>query len=59
MNPIQAINVLAIVTEPDFKWQRGDYVNVQTALEVLKALVEAQPNAKIVEPPPPDSPPAK
>lgn len=59
MNPIKALNVLAIATEPGFKPQRLDYVNIQTALEVLKTLVEAQPNAKIVEPPPPDSPPAK
>ena len=46
MNPIEALNVLAIATEPGVKLTRGDYVRVQQALEVLKPLVEmTTPNA--------------
>ena len=41
MNPKQALQVLSIATEPGVKLSRGDYVNVQTALEVLNKLVEA------------------
>ena len=40
MNPIEALNVLAIATEPGVKLTRSDYVRVQQALEVLKPLVE-------------------
>jgi hypothetical protein len=43
MNTTQAINVLAIATEPGVKLTRADYVNVHDALEVLKKLIESQP----------------
>ena len=51
MNPTQALQVLAIATEPGVKLSRGDYVNVQTALEVLSKLVEAQPKPPLAEAP--------
>ena len=43
MNPTQALQVLAIATEPGVKLSRADYVNVQSALQVLSKLVDAQP----------------
>ena len=54
MNPIEALNILALATEPGVKLNRVDYVRVQQALETLKPIAEeaAKPKPEPAKPSP-------